>query len=193
MTPIRLRPIPRSASSGRSVPSCRRRINGTTVSGRPVLNLSLAINHALGGTAARGYHAFNLAVHLAAALILFGIARRTFLQSILRERYGAAALPLGLAIAVIWAVHPLQTESVTYVAQRAESLMGLFYLLTLYCFIRHEEVDRNGPSFAPRASAADMPARNSPFLWFGLAWLACLFGMATKEVMVSAPLIVLLL
>src|SRR5580704_18515542 len=76
-------------------------------------------------------------------------------------------------IALLWAIHPLQTESVTYVSQRAESLVGLFYFLTLYCFIRGESSARAG-------------------CWYGGAVLACLLGMASKEVMASAPLIVLL-
>ena len=98
----------------------------------------------------------------------------------------------GLLIAffasLLWAVHPLQTEAVTYVVQRAESLMGLFYLLTLYCFVR----------FAGRETAADPPRAASVRqgagrgIWAVLAVLACLLGMATKEVMVSAPLVVLL-
>ena len=64
-------------------------------------------------------------------MTLFGVVRRTLLQPRLRERFGAAANELALAVAVIWIVHPLQTESVTYMIQRAESIMGLFYLLTL--------------------------------------------------------------
>jgi Tfp pilus assembly protein PilF len=79
-----------------------------------------------------------------------------------------------LTVAVLWAVHPLQTEAVTYVAQRAESLMGLLYLLTLYCFIR--------------GSHGTNRARN----WFALSFFCCLAGMASKEVMVTAPLVVLL-
>ena len=107
---------------------------GLAVGGRPLVNLSLAINYALGGTNASGYHAFNLAVHILAALTLFGIARRT-LGRMMHEN----ATSLGFCIALIWTVHPLQTESVTYIIERAESLMGLFYLLTLYCFIRYSE------------------------------------------------------
>ena len=146
---------------------------GITVSGRPLVNLTLAVNYALGGTAVWGYHAFNLGVHILAGLTLFGIVRRTLtLQPALRKRFGAAALPLGLAVALLWVLHPLQTESVTYIAQRAESLMGLFYLLTLYCFIRGTELGAGR--------------------WQVLAVVACVLGMATKEVMVSAPLMVLL-
>src|SRR5271170_509528 len=105
---------------------------GITVGGRPVLNLSLAVNYAISGTRVWSYHALNLLIHILAGLTLFGIVRRTL------ERVGSGDLArpylLGLAITLLWILHPLQTESVTYVVQRAESLMGLFYLLTLYCF-----------------------------------------------------------
>jgi tetratricopeptide (TPR) repeat protein len=148
-------------------------IGGQTVTGRPLLNLSLAINYAVGGFRVWGYHATNLAIHLVAALLLFGVLRRTLLLPALRNQWGAAATPFALATALLWAIHPLQTESVTYIVQRAESLVGLFYLLTLYCFIRGADT--------PRA-----------IWWYAGAVLACLMGMASKEVMVSAPLMVLL-
>jgi tetratricopeptide (TPR) repeat protein len=146
---------------------------GTTVIGRPVLNFTLAVNYALSGVTPWGYHAVNLAIHILAGLTIFGIVRQTLLQPALRERFGAAANELALATAVLWAVHPLQTESVTYLSQRAESLMGLLYLLTLYGFIRGTASPSAGP-------------------WFLFSIVACLLGMATKEVMVSAPLMVLL-
>ena len=104
---------------------------GATVTGRPVLNFSFAINYALGGLAVPGYHALNLAVHIANALLLFGILRRTLALPALREKFGNAVLTLSFAIALLWAVHPLQTESVSYIVQRAESLVALFYLLML--------------------------------------------------------------
>jgi tetratricopeptide (TPR) repeat protein len=206
--------------------------SGETVSGRPLLNLSLAINYALGGLNVRGYHAVNLAIHIGAALLLFGILRRTFLVPILRERFGKAAPLLALASALLWTVHPLQTESVTYIVQRAESLAGLFYLLTLYCVIRGagEEGLRNlrlglvatslatsplslwervrvrvpvwktqtmarvsatstlTPALSQREREMTWPA----LLWYVAAVVACLLGMACKEVLVTAPLTVLL-
>ncbi len=130
----------------------------TGVTGRPLVNFSYALNYACGGLDVRGYHLANLAIHLLAGLTLFGIVRRT-----------AGRTGLAWVVALLWTVHPLQTESVTCIMQRTESLMGLFYLLTLYCFIRS-------------SSAA----------WAALSVLSCLLGMLTKEVMVTAPLIVLL-
>jgi protein O-mannosyl-transferase len=146
---------------------------GMPVQGRPVVNLTLAINYALGGVTPWGYHAVNLAIHILAGLALFGIVRRTLLRPTMGGWFGAEATLLALAVGVIWTVHPLQTEAVTYVVQRAESLMGLFYLLTLYCFIRGTE-------------------SRKPGRWYALSVTACLLGMGTKEVMVSAPLMVLL-
>ena len=146
---------------------------GQTVGGRPMVNLSLALNYALGGTEPRGYHVVNFSVHMLAALVLFGIVRRTLLRPMFGNRFGNTATSLALVVATLWGVHPLLTESVTYVIQRAESLMGLFYLLTLYWFIRAAETTK-------------------PLGWQLLTVVACLLGMATKEVMVSAPLIVLL-
>lgn len=139
----------------------------TTVSGRPVVNFSLALDYALGGMAPWVYHATNIAVHVTAALVLLGIVRRTLV--LLRN---PSALPIAFCVALLWVLHPLNTESVTYVIQRAESLMGLFYLVTLYCFIR-------------AATAESTP-------WLVLSVAACFVGMATKEAMATAPLLVLL-
>ncbi len=148
-------------------------VGSATVSGRPVLNLSFALNYAWGGLDVRSYHVLNVLIHALAALTLFGLVRRTLQQPALRERFGGGALPLAFSIAAVWLLHPLQTEAVTYSVQRAESLMSLFYLLTLYFFLRS-------------AQSA------TPFCWLALSIVACLLGMATKENMVSAPLLVLL-
>ncbi len=147
---------------------------GSGVTGRPLVNLSFALNHAVSGDAVWSYHALNLLIHAGAGLALFGILRRTLLRPVFSDRVRTAALPLAFAIAALWLVHPLQTESVTSIIQRTESLVGLFYLLTLYGFVRMIE------------------ASSRAWLWGAGSIAACLLGMATKEVMVTAPLLVLL-
>ena len=146
---------------------------GGGMMGRPLVNLSLAVNYAIGGTNVAGYHVFNLAIHALAALLLFGLIRRTLEGAVLRQRYAAQAGPLAFATALLWAVHPLQTESVTCVIQRTELLVGLFYLLTLYSFAR---------------LAGNTTSRR----WQVAAFASCALGMLCKEVMVSAPLMALL-
>jgi tetratricopeptide (TPR) repeat protein len=140
--------------------------------GRPLVGLSFAVNYALSGLELWSYHLVNLILHLLAGLTLFGVARRTLLAPRLAERFGKASTGLALAVALIWVVHPLQTESVTYIIQRAEAMVSLFYLLTLYCVIR--------------GLASARPAS-----WYAAAVLSSAAGMAAKPVMVSAPLIVL--
>jgi tetratricopeptide (TPR) repeat protein len=146
------------------VPSVDR---GVTVEGRPLVNLSFAANYAVSGVSVTSYHVVNIGIHLLAGLTLFGIVRRT-----LKRLGDANAVLTAWLVAALWTVHPIQTESVTYMVQRAESLMGLYYLLALYGLIRARE----GTTRSPRA-------------WVVVSWTACLLGMASKEVMVSAPVI----
>lgn len=146
---------------------------GLTISGRPVLNFSLALNYALGGEAVGGYHALNLLIHLAGGLTLYGLIRRTLRRPLLAARHGGESDFIALAATGLWLLHPLQTAAVTYVVQRAESLCALFYLLTLYACARRAE---------PAASRG----------WTVVAGIACLLGMGTKEVMVTAPVLAFL-
>jgi len=142
-------------------------------SSRPILNLSLALNYAVGGLNPIGYRLFNVCVHVLAALILYGVVRRTLQSRPLHARYAKTADALAFAAALIWLVHPLATQPVTYVIQRCESLMALMYLLTLYCVIRCAVSARRGA-------------------WILAAWACCTVGIGTKEVMVTAPVVALL-
>ncbi len=173
---------------------------GLTVSGRPALNLSLALNYAISGESVWSYHAFNLAVHVGATLLLFGLVRRTLGSERWRARYGAVATSLAAAIAGLWALHPLQTQAVTYTVQRAESLMGFFYLLTLYTFARGAGcqllVDNGfrvpGGGREAGLSADDRRTARARIGWWAISAGVCALGMAAKEVMATAPLMVLL-
>ena len=145
----------------------------TSVAARPLVNFSLALNHAMGGLDVWGYHAWNLGVHLVAALLLFGVVRRTLEGQRLRDCPGMSAANVALVAALWWAIHPLVSEVVDYTTQRTTAMMGLFLLLTLYCAIR----------------ALDSPR---PGRWHSAAVIACACGMASKEGMAAAPIVVAL-
>ena len=140
---------------------------------RPLPTLSFAANYAISGHAIWSWHAFNLAVHLATALALFGLVHRTLRSPRLSADFPPArALGLAFAVALLWVVHPLQTQAVTYIVQRAEAMVGLFALLTLY---------------TARLADTDTLARHA---WTAASILACAMGMASKQVMVAVPLLV---
>ena len=176
--------------------------------GRPLLNLTFALNYAIGGMNVWGYHVVNLLIHTLAGLVLFGIVRRTLLRpatapsgfSDCGRGEGtpptmASATVLACSIAVIWIVHPLQTEAVTYISQRAESLMGLFYLLTLYCFVRGAENQKpDAGSQTPDTSNQKQSNLHLPTsgIWLLASVFFCLLGATAKEIIVTAPVMVLL-
>ena len=140
---------------------------------RPVVNFTLAINYRFGALDVWGYHFVNLTVHILAALTLFGIVGRTVAAQTADSKVGRHGSGLAAAVALIWVVHPLGTQSVCYIIQRGESLMGLFYLLTLYCVIRGSSSNRR-------------------WWWYVAAVASCALGMGSKAVMVTAPVVVLL-
>ena len=141
-------------------------------SNRPLLMLTLAFNYAIGGLDVRGYHLFDVVVHIVAGLTLFAFVRRTLRLRGVESRFRKSADLIAFSIALIWLVHPLQTQAVTYIVQRCESLMGMFFLLFLYCTLRG--------ALSPK-----------PIGWYLSAVTFCWLGMGTKEVMVVAPIVML--
>lgn len=147
----------------------------TPVAGRPLASLSFAVNYAAGGLNVRGYHVVNIALHLACALLLWAIVRRTLAR---RHTRGASALDattVAFAAALLWAVHPLNSEVVDYLSQRTESLMAGCYLLALYAAIRAAGDDDTG-------------ARQTG--WTFVAVTACAAGALSKESIVTAPVMI---
>lgn len=143
------------------------------VAGRPLVNLSFALNYAAGGLDVRGYHVLNIAFHLVCALLAFGLIRRTLELPRMRRHFERSAINVAFAGALLWSVHPLNSEVVDYLTQRSESLMAAFYLSTLYAANRALTGSRKG-------------------MWQSLAVVSCALGMLCKESMATAPVMVVL-
>jgi hypothetical protein len=142
----------------------------STVAGRPIANLSFAINYAIAPVKEPWpFHVGNLLIHVLASFTLFGVVRRTLISPRLTGDLGPSAPWLALSVSALWVVHPLTTAAVTYIVQRVESLMSLFYLLTIYAVIRVAEGSRVR-------------------WWTAASIVSCALGMATKEIMVTAPI-----
>ncbi len=146
---------------------------GTSFRGRPLASLSFALNYAISGLSPWSYHLFNLAVHIFSVLLLYGITLRLLRTEKLRS-FTDVAMPLALSISLVWGLHPLLTQAVSYISQRMESLAAMFFLATVY------------------AAIAGWESLRRKNLLHGLALLSCLLGVFVKEIIVAAPFMVLL-
>ncbi len=162
-------------SGERETPGPFQPVNGSPTAGRPLVNLSFALNYAQGGFDPYSYRLFNIAIHTLSALLLGAVVARILRQPFFEGRFDNASGPVALAASLVWALHPLNTEAVVYITQRTELMMALFYLATLYCSLRYW--------------SAALPAGKATWLAFAAA--SCAAGMASKEVMVSAPVVML--
>jgi Flp pilus assembly protein TadD len=140
---------------------------GPFMAARPILELTFAVNYALGELHVLGYHLVNLALHVGCGLLLYDLVLRT-----LRLTGTAPGREAHVAwwAALVFLVHPLQTEAVTYVVSRSEVLMAFWYLATLDLIL-----------------VGEVAAERRVVAW-GLAVVTCALGMATKPAMVSAPI-----
>jgi protein O-mannosyl-transferase len=129
-----------------------------TVAGRPLANVTFAVNYALGGTSVGGYRAVNLLLHVLCGIAAFALIRRVLPEEV------------AFGTALLWLLHPLNSEVMNYLTQRTEALMALFYLLTMYASVRALESKQ----------------------WQAIAIGACILGVASKESMATAPVMVML-
>ncbi len=134
---------------------------------RPLLKLSYALNHEAGG-GTRGFHLWNVAIHAANVLLVFSLAGR------LGRARGVEARSFPFVVAAVFALHPVQTEAVTYASGRSTSLSALFALASALAWTLGRESGR-----------ALWVHGLSPFLF------AC--AVATKETAIVAPLALALL
>ena len=138
----------------------------SAINSRPLTSFSFALNYALSKGRVEGFRLVNIALHIACSLCLYGVVWR-LLSHI--KNTTPRARDIAFISALLWAVHPLNSQVVNYITQRGESLMALCYLGMLYCFLRSINEGRSS--------------------WKLGAVLCCALGMAAKEVMVSAPLV----
>ncbi len=139
---------------------------------RPVTYFTFYINYIIGGMKPAGFRAVNIAIHCANAVLFFIV-----LLHLLRESRKSGSLTavsenfISFVAALFFLVHPLQTESVTYVVQRFTSLAVFFYLLTILTyFISHSTVNKITARF---------------FRWTSVFVLVV--GMLSKEDLFTVP------
>ena len=139
---------------------------------RPFANVTFALSYAISGLEPWAHHVFSILIHIFAGMTLFGVINQTLKSKILSNQFGKDSVFLAGCIALLWSLQPVQTQTVSYISQRTEALMGLLYLLTLYSFIRGTQSEKKG--------------------WYALSVTSCVLGVMSKEVIITAPVVVLL-
>lgn len=166
---------------------------------RFILYLSIALNYHFNGLDVVGYHVFNLGVHLITAVLIWwltlltlstpvfqGVAlvkkntSKKFSQEAQSDSIAQHASLIALLVGLLFVSHPLQTESVTYIVQRAASMVTLFYVASLSCYIKSRLLQQNKPGSV-----------SAKFYYMGALTIAVL-AMFTKETAITLPLMILL-
>lgn len=153
-----------------------------TLTGRPVSNVSFAFNYYLGEYKVQGYHIVNIIIHLLAGVFLYLLLRATLNLPVNKRKYRNFS-SLAYITALLWLVHPLATQSVTYIVQRMNSMASMFYILSVLLYV----TGRNRQIRVERRKKT-LPA----WCWF----LACVFSgllsIGSKEIAATLPIVVLL-
>ncbi|MFM8432032.1 MAG: tetratricopeptide repeat protein [Bacteroidota bacterium] len=141
-------------------------------------NLSIAVNYHYGRYEVYGYHLFNLSVHLLNACLIFLLTIQLFKTPVMRNHSLAShSRSFAFFMALLFVSHPLATGSVTYIIQRFASMVTLFYLLSVWSFMRAR--------FAQKISVA--------ILYFSLSTMAALAAFTTKENSFTLPIALVLI
>jgi len=148
----------------------------TVISDRPLVFFTFALNWYWGQGNVRGYHIFNIALHTITAFFLFLTILLLFQTPKTRGWDKNSIYFAALFSASLWAVHPIQTQAVTYIVQRMASMAALFYIISIYCYLK----------------ARLTSSGSYQFLFLGLSGLAFLFGLASKENVILLPVFLLL-
>src|SRR5262245_1642015 len=136
---------------------------------RPLLYFTFAINYQIHAQQVFGYHLVNLVLHVLNGMLVLLIATHIFSRC---DSTKDLARVYGLLAAALFVVHPIQTESVTYISSRSELLSTLFYGMCVLLFIKKED-------------------RKIGFVWSLVVLAPFFLGALSKETVISVPAVLL--
>ena len=143
---------------------------------RPVANISFALNYFFHRYNVAGYHFTNITIHILTAVFLFLLLKNTLALPLLRDRFRHSQY-LAFAVAILWLIHPIQTQAVTYIVQRMTSMAVMFYIMSMYFYVK---------------GRLAFQIKKRSWHWF----LACAFSgilsFGCKEITATLPLFILL-
>jgi hypothetical protein len=142
---------------------------------RPVGNISFALNYYFHQYEPAGYHLVNIVVHIVCGILLWLFLKKTLsLKSVRSEKNHGEWI--ALTAALLWLVNPIQTQSVTYIVQRLNSMAAMFFLLSFICYLNGRLAPKKGVRWG----------------WFVGAALGWLLALGCKQNTATLPFFILL-
>lgn len=146
---------------------------------RPLAKLSFALNYLAGGFEPAGFHLVNICIHFLTAIFIL----RLFVWYLRKTGFdGGDALRLAFLAVLIWALNPIQTNTVTYIVQRMTGMCALFFAASLYFYLQAREMGGQGIQ----------TGKAKRYLLYGASLMSWSLAMLTKEIAAIMPLILLL-
>ncbi len=142
--------------------------------------LTFAINYSIGAFDPFGYHVLNMAIHVGNALLVFFIVLITSSTSFMKKSLSEVrARDISLTAGLLFLVHPVQTQAVTFIVQRLTSLTTLFFLLSVFYYAKARLLSNDGPNHSKRKF----------LLYFACSFISCVLAMKTKEISFTLPVV----
>ena len=136
---------------------------------------TFAANYALHGLDVTGYHVFNLLIHIGTALMVWRLTLLLIATPALKRSKLTDYAPMtAVAAGLLFALHPVQTQAVTYIVQRLAAMAAFFYITAVTCYL-----------------VGRLKAGGYNSLWFAAAAIAGVAGIMTKENVVTLPFAIL--
>jgi tetratricopeptide (TPR) repeat protein len=171
--------------------------------------LTFALNYKLHRFEVLGYHIVNIAIHLINAILVYVLVLLTFRTPFFLPPHSPLAKGgteegslftirfsrfFAFAVALLFVVHPIQTEAVTYVFQRFASLVSMFYLLSLVLYIKGRQIQVEAKVKVEKDSNSTLRPHSSAsaLTCFILSFLSAVLAMKTKENAFTLPIVITL-
>lgn len=142
---------------------------------RPVANISFALNYYFHRYDVLGYHLVNIIIHITTGILLYFFSRTTLAMPSLRSNY-ANCKWIPFFTASVWLVHPIHTQSVSYIVQRMNSMAAMFYILSILSYAR----------------ARLAVGKNKKLMLFAVCTFSGILGFGSKEIAASLPFFIFL-
>lgn len=149
-------------------------LKGVFTGNRPVANVTFGLNYYFGQYQVPGYHLVNLLIHMATVLSLYFCILTTASLPALAQRYGQRGQQIAIFASLLWAIHPVQTQAVTYIIQRMTELATLFYLVSLLCYAK-----------------ARFSVGWKAYSLYGCSIIAFILALRSKEIAATLPFFIL--